>query len=490
MISGCSNSDSITITVHPATAAEAGSDTAQCIGDSLQLNATGGIIYSWTPSSGLSDDSIADPWVIVIDTTTYFVTVTDSNSCTGIDSITISLNLLPNADAGSDTSLCFGDSVQLTGSGGIAYNWSPITGLSDDSIQDPWASPADTTIYFVTVTDTNGCIDIDSVRVSVNPLPVADAGNDTSFCSGDSVQLFASGGILFVWTPANDLSDDSIQNPWASPLDTIKYYVTVQDSVGCVNIDSVIISIAESPIISVTGDTVICEGDLVIISASGNGSYLWSTADTTQSITVAPTGDSLFIVSLNNSCGSDSDSIWVLVNSLPLVYAGLDVTILLGNSTQLSGLPSGTGLSYLWTPAINLSCTNCLSPLASPENTTTYYLTVTDSTGCFAIDTVIVTVDEEMVLFIPDIFSPNGDGENDYFYIQGKGIDKLNLVIYDRWGENIFENNNFKANDPNMGWDGRYKGKKMNPAVFVYVVTGTFMDGSEISEKGDFTLVK
>ena len=90
----------------------------------------------------------------------------------------------------------------------------------------------------------------------------------------------------------------------------------------------------------------------------------------------------------------------------------------------------------------------------------------------------------------PEHFSPNSDGENDYFYVQGLGIEELKLVIYDRWGEKVFENNGFKANDIYVGWDGTYRGKLMNPAVFVYIVTGTFIDGSEIKENGDFTLIK
>jgi len=490
MVSGCTNSDSITITRYPATIANAGIDTSHCAGDSLQLNATGGIIYSWTPSTGLSDDSIANPWVIVIDTTTYFVTVTDSNSCSAMDSVTIRVNPLPNAYAGADTSYCEGDSVQLMASGGVSYVWTPGSGLSDASIADPWVDTSNTTIYVVTVSDSNNCVGMDSVTVSVNALPVVDAGSDTSICSGNSVQLFASGGIIFAWTPANDLSDDSIQNPIASPLDTTKYFVTVVDSLGCSNMDSVVISVVPLPIITATADTVICSGDVISVFATSNGAYSWSTGDTTQSIIVSPTSDSLYIVSTNNMCGTVSDSIWVLVNPSSFADAGLDVTIILGNSTQLLGMPSGSGLSYLWTPALGLSCTNCQFPLATPENTTTYYLTVTDSLGCTAIDTVIITVDKTMVIFIPDIFSPNADGENDYFYVQGLGIEELKMVIFDRWGEKVFENTGFIANDKYVGWDGMFKGKLMNAAVFVYMVTGTFIDGTEINEKGDFTLVK
>ncbi len=489
-VSGCTSADSVTITRYPATQADAGIDTSHCLGDSLQLNASGGFSYVWTPATGLSDDSIADPWVIVNDTTTYFVTVTDSNSCIGMDSVTLRVNPLPNADAGADTSYCAGDSVQLNASGGVSYVWTPSAGLSDDSIADPWASISATTIYLVTVKDSNNCTASDTITVSVNALPVVDAGIDTSFCAGDSVQLNASGGITYTWSPANNLSDFTIQNPWASPPDTTVYYVSVVDSMGCSNMDSVVVSVITLPLITAGADTTICSGSIITLSAISNGTYLWSTGDTTKSIIVSPAGDSLYIVSTNNACGSVLDSIWVMVNSLTFADAGLDVTILLGNSTQLLGLPSGTNLSYFWSPFTGLSCSACQYPTANPENTTTYYLTVTDSLGCTAVDMVIVTVDKTMVIFIPNIFSPNGDGENDFFYIQGLGVAELKMLIFDRWGEKVFENTGFTADDQNAGWDGTYKGKLMNPAVFMYIVTGTFIDGSEIDKKGDLTLVK
>jgi len=172
------------------------------------------------------------------------------------------------------------------------------------------------------------------------------------------------------------------------------------------------------------------------------------------------------------------------------VFAGNDITINLGESTQLSGTPSGSGFTYSWSPITGLSCTGCLSPLATPESTTTYNFEVTDSLGCTAVDMITVSVDEIKSIYIPDIFSPNGDGENDMFFVQGKGIEYVDLKIYDRWGEKVFERTKFNANDKDLGWGGSYKGKPLNPAVFVYVVTGMYRDGEEILEAGNFTLIK
>ena len=136
------------------------------------------------------------------------------------------------------------------------------------------------------------------------------------------------------------------------------------------------------------------------------------------------------------------------------------------------------------------------SPLVSGGgtlfNTATQVTTTTliDSVLCSDTITDTVIADEPGVIFVPDIFSPNNDGQNDFLFVQGKGIQYLNLVVYNRWGELVFENINFQPNIPAQGWDGTYKSKLMNSAVFVFVLTGKYKDGSEIFEKGDFTLIR
>ena len=156
----------------------------------------------------------------------------------------------------------------------------------------------------------------------------------------------------------------------------------------------------------------------------------------------------------------------------------------------MSGSPTGTGLSYSWAPTSTLSCSFCQNPVAFPVNTTDYYLMITDSLGCKTSDMVTITVDKNATLYIPDVFSPNGDGENDFFFVQGKGIAFVSVVVYDRWGEKMFESLSTEANDKLLGWNGYYKGKPVNAAVFIYVVTGRYIGGAEFSKAGDFTLVR
>ena len=339
----------------------------------------------------------------------------------------------------------------------------------------------------MTVIDSNGCSDTDSIIIFIYPLP--NAGEDTSICFGDSVQLSASGGMSYSWLPATGLNNDTIQNPWAGPADTTTYYVTVTDSNGCIGVDSVTITVEPLIIAGISGDSVICFGDSIILVAIGSSKYSWNTGDTTQSITVSPSINTKYLVTVTDTCGSTTDSIIVVVNPSPVVYAGKDDTIVLGGSTQLSAFPIDPGqagaLNYTWLPSAELSCTYCQSPWASPENTTTYNVTGVNSEGCSAIDSVIITVDEEVVIFIPDIFSPNNDGNNDILYLRGKGIQSIYFAIYDRWGEKVFETTNI-----DIGWDGNFRGKPLNPAVFAYYVKGSFTNGDKINEKGNVTLIR
>ena len=192
----CSNVDTVLITVALASI-DAGPDTGFCAGDSVQLNATGGTSYQWTPSTGLSNDTIANPWASPSSTTMYYVTVTDTNNCQGIDSVLVSVYANPVVDAGPDTAICLGESVIIggspTGPQGSTYDWQPSGSLNDNTLSNPIATPVVTTTYIVNVTDSNGCTGSDTMTVTVNPGPTANVtpSPDTVICLGDTVQLLA-----------------------------------------------------------------------------------------------------------------------------------------------------------------------------------------------------------------------------------------------------------------------------------------------------------
>ncbi|MCH8331164.1 MAG: gliding motility-associated C-terminal domain-containing protein [Bacteroidetes bacterium] len=451
-------------------------------------NSVGAVSYFWDfgDLSTLSDTSnLANPLYTYPDTVTYnnvmLIVYSINPNCNDTSYQVRTYPTLPIANAGTDVTICQGTNTTLNASGaaGGGYTWSPTTGLSDPNIANPTANPNSTTIYVVTVTDINGCQDIDSVTVTVVPSPTADAGPDVTICQGDSTTLTASGGTGFLWSTGETTASITV-----TPISTTTYSVTVSDS-ACSDIDSVTVTLNSLPVVVLTGNNIICVGDNTTLTVSGGISYLWNTGDTTQSITVSPSGDSTYSVEAFNSCGSSADSITITVNPLPNANAGNDTSIVLGSSLQLSG--SG-GTLYSWSPSTGLSCTNCQNPVADPTETITYTLTVTDVNGCVNTDTITIFIDRTTMIFIPDIFSPNGDDKNDVFYVDGKGIKELILIIYDRWGERVFETN--CCCSESCGWNGTFKGKPLNSAVFVYYLKGIFITDEEIIEKGNITLLR
>ncbi|HET6244900.1 MAG: SBBP repeat-containing protein [Bacteroidetes bacterium] len=184
-----------------------------------------------------------------------------------------------------------------------------------------------------------------------------------------------------------------------------------------------------------------------------------------------------------NAAGCDSIiEIDLSIHTAEVFVETKDTTILQGTSTPLK--VSG-GVSYSWYPNIGLSCSNCQNPLAAPAKTTTYYLMATAENGCFTRDSVTVFVDEDLHVYIPNIFSPNGDGQNDVLYVRGKGIKNVQFFIYNRWGEKVFESNNLS-----QGWDGSYKGEAAPIAVYVFMVDAMLESGQRVFKKGDVTLIR
>ncbi|MBK8443327.1 MAG: hypothetical protein IPL35_07915 [Sphingobacteriales bacterium] len=240
------NGDQVTITFENPNHANAGADVAICQGQSTQLNASGGISYSWSPASGLSNPNIANPTASPNNTTTYTVTVVNAQGCTDTDQVTITVADPVYGNAGGGNTICAGGSVQLWASGGTTYSWSPSNGLSNANISNPTASPSATTIYTVTITNAQGCSDTEQVTVTVNDPVYGSAGvngGNNTICAGGSVQLWASGGTTYSWSPSNGLSNANISNPTASPSATTIYTVTITNAQGCSDTEQVTVTV-------------------------------------------------------------------------------------------------------------------------------------------------------------------------------------------------------------------------------------------------------
>jgi hypothetical protein len=209
----------------------------------VNLSSTGGISYNWSPSTGLNNPHSANPVATPTVNTLYQVVVTDDAGCTASASVIIQVRNFEGANAGNDVTICKDESTSLNASGGVSYEWSPSTGLSNSGIFNPIANPTQTTTYTVTVTDSDGCTDQDDVEIIVNAGPIANAGNNANVCQGDGILLQASGGQFYEWSPITGLDIHTIATPMATPTVTTIYTVTVTDGDGCTSSASVQITV-------------------------------------------------------------------------------------------------------------------------------------------------------------------------------------------------------------------------------------------------------
>lgn len=271
----CFGEDTITVIVHDKPTIDIASDTTICEGNVVQLTATGADEYIWSPSVGLNDSTAANPIAKPLVTTKYYVRA-KKGECIVKDSVTITVINIPLLSVSSDTTICAGNSVQLTASGAENYSWSPADGLDNSEIPNPIANPTETIIY--TVTGKNGnCSESKQTTIQVTPQPLLTVNNDVTIFTGDKVQLLASGAEQYTWSPIDGLDNANIPNPIATPTETITYTVTGKNG-NCEQQKSVTITVKErgERILTVSKDTVICKGDSVQLFADGYETYIWS----------------------------------------------------------------------------------------------------------------------------------------------------------------------------------------------------------------------
>ena len=494
---GCANTAQVTVNVNALPVVSAGPDQTICEGAGAQLLATGAAGYNWAPATGLSCTNCANPTASPLLTTTYTVTGNSASGCPDTAQVTVYVNPLPQINAGQDVSICRLGQVQLQASGGISYSWTPGSSLSCITCPDPVANPVTATIYTVTGIDANGCSNQDQVTVNIYPDAVIDAGPDQTVCAGGQVQLSAAGGQTYTWTPANGLSCVQCPDPTFIATDNASFMVTGIDANGCVDSDMVNITVIQKNPYSFGSNAEICVGASVNLFANGGDSYEWlpasglSSPNASNPIATPETTTEYMVIIRQGNCFTDTGIVTIKVHPVPTVDAGGDQTIIAGNSVTLFANATHTD-HYRWTPAEDLSCNTCQSPDASPKKTTTYTVSVSNNFGCEAKDdvTIFIKCDNSQV-FLPNTFTPNGDGNNDRFVPQGKGVGVVRRFrIFNRWGETIYDVENLMINDENRGWDGTYKGEAMKPDVYVYVVDALCETGEPMQIKGDISLIR
>jgi gliding motility-associated-like protein len=251
--------------------------------------------------------------------------------------------------------------------------------------------------------------------------------------------------------------------------------------------------------ITTSGDTAICQGTSVTLQASGGERYVWTPApslnDPEQPAPVATPDSSTTYQVIGYSkgdCQTDTAQVHVTVHNKPEVNAGEDQTVPTGSVIQLQATGSPDVVQWNWTPQDYLSCTHCADPVSTPRSPVTYTVEGTNGFGCSTEDDMKITlVCAEGAVYIPNTFTPNGDGVNDVFYPRGKGVQQvLYLHIYNRWGQLVFSRTHFQLNDKSAGWNGTFRGEKLLPDVFMYSASMVCDDNKVFEVKGSITLLR
>ena len=412
------------------------------------------------------------------------------------------------ADIMTEDVSCFGDidgtaTIVPTGGDGGPYNIVWSNGQTGDT-----ATGLAPTEYTVSITDGLGCESVPFTITIGEPTPLQLAITDTIdiSCSGDangSIQVAPIGGnaglFTYEWTPntTNTLNT-------AVQLSPGTYSVTVTDIKGCTATNEALIE-EPSPIYFeyTQPEEPLCFGDATVfgidlITGGGGEPYIYTidgfNYQSSNQASPVLAGD--YTILITDSLGCEIEEELIITQPAEIIVdLGPDVEIQLGESYEI--IPTVTPLGALdvleWTPATWLSCDTCFNPIATPLDDQVYTLTVVDSDGCFGSDDIFIDIDPNRNVFIPNAFTPNADGANDFFapYI-GPGVENINSIhVFDRWGELVYFTQNFVPDGiGNNGWDGTLGGKLMNTGVFVYVIEVAFSDNELRTYKGDVTLLR
>lgn len=440
------------------------------------------------------------------------VQVTDALGCT--QSAFVNIGSPPQIILSNSTTnvICYnnndGSARVEVNSGGVApfdYLWNNNSS-STDSIVVGLAAGS----YIVTVTDANGCFEWDTVILNQPDSFLLSTliFNASCYAGNDgNINIIVTGGTApyqYTWLDSNNniIGNNTSQLQNISAAD---YQVIISDSFNCV--DTITgLTITEPTRLQLGFITVdeTCpssnDGVVTAIVSGGILPYLYTLNSASSSVPTTPTSNSIFTglipenyslsVTDSNNCTVDST---FTINNAPSFQVNFNpdsIKISLGDETTIQPniIDSTTGgYSYNWVPNVGLSCANCETPIASPFLTTIYELTVTDSLGCSITVPYTIVVENNLLLYVPNAFSPNGDGINDLLLVFGVSLKKINFNIFNRWGEKVFD---LETSDLTNGWDGTYFGKLLPPEVYVYYLDATFDDGQTKQQKGSITIVR
>lgn len=523
----CNATDTLsqTVTVYPEVSLEPIADVNLCEPEPIILTAnTNGTATSfhWSSNPNFTDqlNTPLDSAILVSPsaTTTYYVKVSNG-PCTEEQAVTVTpaplaaLNLQNNSG-------CEGDTISIS-----LENLTPeiefttTTWLPEDEILSGQGTNQILVVaegnqqINISIATENGCLLVDSVNLISYPLELL-LSSDTTLCNDTqsaTLTAFTGGNAdSYTWSESPDFSDP-LNNPTdssivVSPPETTTYYVRATNGT-CERTGEVTVFVLEGSA-QLPPEHVICSGDTLQIEAvnlvpSINLTYSWSpesaiiSGSQTSTITVSPNETTVYNVEITTEDGctfTQSTVVFVSELSASGVVATADPnTIPAGQSAVLTAIPNNPAYNYSWNPTDGLSAPNSANTTAQPNQTTTYTVTIIDpsfSGGWCAVDASVMLRVYDFVcgppnVFLPNAFTPNGDGNNDVLYLRGDNITDLHLAIYNRWGELVFE-----THDQAVGWDGTFRGKDVDPAVFVYHLDVVCGDGQHHIDKGNVTVIR
>lgn len=424
-----------------------------------------------------------------------------SSQCGGRSAvITINEPLALSSSSNPSFSNCANNTgtISVSASGGTpAYQYSIDNGVNYQA-SNIFSNLAVGNYNNILVKDANGCTVSTSAVVTLNDTMRLELGTDTTICFGSKITLLPQTNAqtdTFKWTPAAGLDYDTAKNPVASPNDTTKYYLLAKWGI-CQRNDSITVNILHKPVADAGKDTTICYKTNALLvgnatNLSGTVNYLWAPPDSLNTPNLPTTVARIdttrkFVLTVTDNYGcsfSVSDSMWVYMMPPLIVDAGNDTNAIKGRPHQLLG--SG-GINYVWSPARPLNNPFIAKPLATLFNDTYFTVTVTDAIGCTASDAVFIKVYDGPNYYIPNAFTPNGDGLNDVFRPVPVGIQETEYFrAFDRYGQLLFETKKWMD-----GWDGTFKGKKAPGGTYVWMIKGIDKNGRVVEMQGTVILIR
>jgi gliding motility-associated-like protein len=349
--------------------------------------------------------------------------------------------------------------------------------------------------YTDTIRDANGCVHIDNTIIMTQPTPVTEILTPTPIsCPGDSdgtITVVASGGTpgyTYNWSPISSSSAT------VSGLKAGSYDVIVTDANSCTSTASAVVAPANPMVLNPQKKNVLCpplkNGFIYLPISGGVPAYNYSWSNGSVSDYLPGLAEGTYNVTVTDANGCHIDTSFVVSNDSSFVIRVTPDTATIPQGDQVLfaiDVTGGTLATISWDPAVNLTCADCTTPVGTPMHTVQYTIHGVSDSGCVSDTRSLITVIPQHQLFVPNVFTPNGDGINDTWEIYGNKKSWLfvEVNVFDRWGEKVFE-----SNDINFAWDGKFKGTLMEPNVYVYVLKVTFVDDYTASNKGTVTIVR